>query len=284
MTRIDTIRPGRIAHLEAAAICGLSLLLLGCDPAQTNSAEAWDSGIDGMAGLARGTGSTSGSCGVRDCTSSSDNDCNGKADNTELDYCRCPAGGSPRPCTTGLSGICSAGSQPCVLSSDKSSSDWGTTCTLLTPKGTETCANLGTDDDCDGTVDNIAVSSCNVGTGLGACANGGTTTCSGTTQVCSPAVSGIGGAMSWHDSSAPNGSWDWDCDGTVTKYYPDAPPSTPNCSGLGQSDCKADTSQYRAYSNIACGALGTVYTRWCEWWGTSCGENGDETPSIQTCR
>jgi hypothetical protein len=201
----------------------------------------------------------------RDCMSSSDNDCNGTADNAESTYCQCPAGSAPRSCSTGLSGICSAGSQACVVSADKSSSAWGT-CTQVTAKGTETCANPGTDDNCDGIVDNVPVASCNVGTGFGACANGGNTACSGTTLVCNPVDPGIGDPSAWHLTAAPNGSWDWDCDGGVTKEYPDTTPPFPVCTGLDINACSAQPVVIYAMSGpIACGQTGDVGSSYCYW-------------------
>jgi hypothetical protein len=222
----------------------------------------------------------------RDCTSSSDNDCNGQADNAESTFCQCSAADSPRSCSTGLSGICSAGSQMCVLSGDKSSSAWGA-CTQLKAKGTETCANPGTDDDCNGIVDDVPVTSCNVGTGLGACANGGYTACSGLTPVCNAAVSGIGDATIWHTRPAPNGSWDWDCDGVVAKEYPDTAPSPPTCSGLDISVCGSQQQVVFALNPIACGDLGDIGSLYCGWMSVipACvNKSGQSTGYQQGCR
>jgi hypothetical protein len=201
--------------------------------------------------------------GMRDCTSSNDNDCNGQADNTESTFCKCPVGGPPQSCPTGLSGICAAGTETCIASSDKATTAWGT-CIQSKAKGTETCANPGTDDDCDGTVDNIPVTSCNVGTGVGACANGGTTTgCDGTAPICTPAVSGLGDATIWHTSAAPNGSWDWDCDGVVTPEYSNSVPPKPACSALSQADCQGHQSPSWVEAN--CGQYGNEFYWVCSW-------------------
>jgi len=203
----------------------------------------------------------------RDCTSSSDNDCNGQADNTESTFCQCSAGSSPRSCSTGLSGICAAGSQACVVSADKSSSAWGT-CVQVTPKGTETCANPGTDDNCDGIVDNVPIAPCNVGgKTVGACANGGNTACSGTVQVCNPAVPGIGDPSAWHLTAAPNGSWDWDCDFYVTKQYADTAIPPPTCTDvLDSSTCSAQThASYALNGPMACGQVGDIGSSYCYW-------------------
>jgi hypothetical protein len=226
--------------------------------------------------------------GARDCASGNDNDCNGQPDNTESTYCQCSPDNSPRACSTGLSGICMAGSQVCVVSSDKTTSAWGT-CSQIKAKGVETCANPGTDDDCDGVVDNVPPGVCNVGTGLGACANGGYMGCNGTTSVCNPAVSGIGDVTSttWHTNSAPNGSWDWDCDGVVAKQYPDQAPPPPMCSALSMSDCANQPQTYYALSPFACGDTGDIGSNYCYWLPAIPGctnKSGQSTGFQQGCR
>jgi len=62
-----------------------------------------------------------------------DNDCDG--DTMEVD-------GLMDACTTGEMGICGAGFQQCVADN--------LTCVGTNKPGTETCSNVGTDDDCDG--------------------------------------------------------------------------------------------------------------------------------------
>ncbi len=240
-------------------------------------------GVGGFAGV----GGAAGHCGARDCTSSNDNDCNGLPDDTETDFCKCSINNSPRSCSTGLLGICMAGSQACILTGDKTGSGWGP-CTQLKAKGTETCANPGTDDDCDGVTDNVPVTPCNVGSGLGACANGGYTACSGTTQVCNAAVAAIGDATMWHTNGpAPNGSWDWDCDGVVTKQYPDTSPSPPNCTALSMSDCPNQPILYYALSPFACGDMGDIGSLYCYWLSVASAcenKSGQSTGFQQGCR
>ena len=203
--------------------------------------------------------------GSRDCTSSNDNDCNGQADYTETTFCQCPSDSSFQACSTGLSGICSAGSKPCVMSGDKSTSTWGA-CAQTTPKGTETCANPGTDDDCDGTIDNIPAT-CNVlGKALGPCANSGTTYCTGSTQGCKAADPRMGTTPNHIPTSpTPNGSWDWNCDGVVTKQYPDTAPPAPTCTDLDINSCGSGDGVYSALTPIACGETGTIQKASCYW-------------------
>jgi len=83
-------------------------------------------------------------------------------------------------------GICAVSTQKCVLSRTTHHRVGTRRLRPDSLPGTETCANMGTDDDCDGIVDNIPAISCNVnGLATGACLNGGTITgCNGTTPPC----------------------------------------------------------------------------------------------------
>lgn len=89
----------------------------------------------------------------RDCTSSLDNDCNGKPDNQESTYCVCVVGES-RACLEHPGydgkGICKAGRQTCAASSDKQTSAWADDCTGAVAPATEVCDAVGLDEDCDG--------------------------------------------------------------------------------------------------------------------------------------
>ncbi|HJX63138.1 MAG TPA: hypothetical protein VJ860_04210, partial [Polyangia bacterium] len=69
------------------------------------------------------------------------------------------------------------------------------------------------DDDCDGIVDN-----CNVnGLALGACLNGGIWSCVAIGPAyCQPSDSNIG-TVTPQTAAAPNGSFDWNCDGSLTR-------------------------------------------------------------------
>jgi hypothetical protein len=69
-------------------------------------------------------GACSGAVGpsTRDCTSSADNDCNGTPDSQETAYCQCSAGKTQSCLPVGM---CTAGSQTCAASSDKTTTGWG---------------------------------------------------------------------------------------------------------------------------------------------------------------
>lgn len=170
--------------------------------------------------------------GTRDCSSKADNDCDGVADYLSS-TCACPAGTS-QSCSTGLLGICAAGTQQCVLSSDKSSTAWGD-CVQTNQKGTESCANMGTDDDCDGIIDN-----CNVnGLAVGACLNGGTWSCAAVgPSYCKPSNAAIG-TTTPQTVAAPNGSFDWNCDGASTVSDPTVLQTTA-CASRTAFDCTTD--------------------------------------------
>jgi len=109
--------------------------------------------------------------GNRDCGSIDDNDCDGQADDTIDNVCRCPIGGS-RSCGEhpGLDGKgqCQAGQQTCALASDHLSSDWGTCEGAIGPGTSDSCSVVGDDSNCDGVP------------------NGGCTCVEGATQPCGP--------------------------------------------------------------------------------------------------
>jgi cysteine-rich repeat protein len=93
------------------------------------------------------------------------------------------------------------------------------TCSIATPTNLgASCGDCGGIFKCDGTCSVATPSNysvvCNIGTGLGACANAGKYDCSG---KCTTSTTGLGDSTLWHWSPAPNGSWDWDCNGSVTK-------------------------------------------------------------------
>lgn len=64
----------------------------------------------------------------RDCSSPADNDCDGKADNTIDEACKCTVGAT-RPCqpvqTAGTTCKANSGTQTCLASADKTTSNWG---------------------------------------------------------------------------------------------------------------------------------------------------------------
>ena len=81
-----------------------------CAASSDNTTSAW--------------GACSGSVGpgTRNCTSSVDNDCNGTLDSQETTYCQCTAG-KTQSCLP--AGMCTAGSQTCAASSDKTTTALG---------------------------------------------------------------------------------------------------------------------------------------------------------------
>lgn len=90
----------------------------------------------------------------RDCSSTQDNDCDGKPDNTIDDVCACQPGASQacdeHPGSDGK-GDCKAGTRACVVSADKASSRWAEACTgAVGPQTSDSCTKPGDDSNCDG--------------------------------------------------------------------------------------------------------------------------------------
>lgn len=122
---------------------------------------------------------------LRDCFSPEDNDCDGKADNTLDDVCKCVEE-SFQNCEDhpGMDGVgpCKAGTQTCEASADKTSSSWGACSGSVGPQGADTC-QPGNDNDCDGTPNDTcecpdaATQSCDCG-GTQTCQNGMWSACS----------------------------------------------------------------------------------------------------------
>jgi hypothetical protein len=125
----------------------------------------------------------------RDCTSTKDNDCNGNADNLES-TCVCAAG-TTGACPGTNNPQCITGTRTCVLSTDKGSTSWSSTCaaTVGAPCGVASCVTSasGTTTFTPGGTCNSSAA-CSVGASA-PCANGRScasssacsTTCSGAT-------------------------------------------------------------------------------------------------------
>jgi hypothetical protein len=130
---------------------------------------------------------------ARDCTSSLDNDCNGTPDNQDS-TCVCPAGTSG-PCPGNNNLPCKSGTRTCILSADKTSTAWSTTCVgQVLPAAADTCSR-GNDANCNGVpnegcqcINEDSPQACLCGTQT--CTNGKLNACVTTctaTQTCSSA-------------------------------------------------------------------------------------------------
>ncbi len=123
-----------------------------------------------------------------------DNDCNGAVDNNPATV--------GDPCTTGLSGVCAAGTKVCTNGS--------IACSQTTQSSTEVCDGL--DNDCNGAVDNGNPGgnmACNTGQ-LGVCAPG-TTSCTAGSVVCN---------RNTNPSAETCDGLDNDCNGVVDNGNP----------------------------------------------------------------
>ena len=147
----------------------------------------------------------------RDCTSANDNDCDGKPDNTVDAVCKCASGASPQICDQHLgkdgNGPCKAGSQSCVVSADKTNSDWGACSGSVGPGAADTC-DAGNDNNCNGIV------------------NEGCPCVNGATQSCGHAAVGI---CKQGKSTCQNNAWG-SCVGNVD-------PGPRDCTSSSDNDC-----------------------------------------------
>lgn len=197
------------------------------------------------------TGSAWGACqgavnpAPRDCTSTADNDCDGRPDNTVDTVCRCASGGTQscgaHPGNDGY-GPCKAGSQSCVVASDKTSSTWGACTGAVGPATADTCV-AGDDSNCDGTpnegcacISTSAPRSCSAAGALGNCAKG-TQSCTTTTGTWGP-CSIQPAAM---DSCAVQGD-DANCNGIVNEGCTCVTGQTQPCGPTAVGICKPGTS------------------------------------------
>jgi formylglycine-generating enzyme len=160
--------------------------------------------------------------GARNCNSTLDNDCDGSPDNTIDSVCKCSSGGS-QSCGTHPGydgkGICTAGTQYCVVASNNASSDWGTCGGSVGPAARNCASTL--DNNCDGSPDNTVDTTCKCPIGgnrqCGTHPQDGTGPCKAGTQACV--------------ASSGNATSDWGtCTGSVG-------PTTEVCDGKADEDC-----------------------------------------------
>ncbi len=128
----------------------------GANAGTGNRSGAAGDGGDGGTGGEMGGGECPGGeePKARDCTSSADNDCDGKADDELDSVCQCVPE-TERSCQTHPEdeiGLCRAGTQVCELAADKSESVWSECTGSIGPVARD-CSSAA-DNDCDGTPDN----------------------------------------------------------------------------------------------------------------------------------
>jgi len=198
--------------------------------------------------------------GPRVCTSSSDNDCNGIADNIIDMVCKCSVG-AVQPCGThaGLDnvGICRAGTQTCLSGTNNTTSDWGG-CTGSVGPSTELCNNDGLNEDCEGGTNEGCACLAGQTQNCGNC-NAGTRTCNG-----GATPSGWGSCMG--QPGAPVTYYrDYDGDG----YGSTMNGTTVSCTGA--------PSGYVTSTNDCCDNDGRVKpgATWTDAGNGGCGRGGD---------
>jgi hypothetical protein len=199
-----------------------------------------------------------------------DNDCDGVVDDDPIDavsyQCDDDSDGHlpKNPKTQVSCGVPTKGCKNWLVSGPKD--DCADDDATRYPGAAETCGD-GIDKNCDGQdSDGFGVGDpCNVtptgGNGdavKGACLNGGKTICSGTKQTAckpldetTPGSSKIGKSPTkyWPTTTSPNGSDDWDCDGTPEYSFTSGEPTT--VSRTAQSACLTDAQICDSYTGYA---------------------------------
>lgn len=211
----------------------------------------------------------------RDCSSSADNDCDGFADNLADGVCQCKAGATQSCLTTGL-GVCRAGTQTCVVASDRSSSEWGK-CTSVKSPSKELCNSDKLDENCDGSVNE----GCECTNGEGKTCNDGlsctTDTCKdGACEHKIAANSCVIGGSCYSDGEKDGGNVCRACDASAsqTEWRP-SPAATV---------CETEESPISCSGTCGGSMEKTITTTHCSGSSTSC--NGDKTSTkskIETC-
>jgi len=189
-----------------------------------------------------GTGGSSCQPKPRDCTSSLDNDCNGTPDNSENAHCKCKSGTAQACGNSGQAGIgiCRAGSQTCQLSTDKTTSDWGTCSGAVTPKARDCTSSA--DNDCNGTVDSQETASCK-------CQVGTTQPCQGNSTSPAKGICKYGTQTCSASSDKTTSSWSTSCVGSVG-------PKTRDCASTVDNDCSGTADNLECYGTTV--VAGTV--------------------------
>jgi hypothetical protein len=83
--------------------------------------------------------------------------------------------------------------------------------------------------------------------------------------ACQPKDPSIGDPTVWHIAAAPNGSWDWDCDGSVTTTL-HAVTAPADCSTYGDSaTCEGSPAIDYVTQGAPCGQQAVLFTRDCQW-------------------
>ena len=188
---------------------------------------------------------------ARDCTSTVDNDCDGLPDNQDLTTCVCPAG-TTGPCPGNNTGSCKSGTRTCILSADKASTTWGTTCVGQVLQAAADTCDLNNDANCNGNPNDgcqciNGPSPCPCGTMT--CTNGKpgacVTTCTAT-QVCSSA-----GQCVCNATSCPNGC----CNGNTCVMYTSQSGSACGAGGMACAACagSCNVTNGRCFVTVASG-------------------------------
>lgn len=195
---------------------------------------------------------TPGVAGTETCANMrADNDCDGTVDNN----------------IARLNEACSAGQGSCQASGTKVCQGSSLVCNAVAgTAGTETCANMGVDNDCDGTVDNNIAGfgdACNNGL-QGTCLTSGTKICQNNNLVCSAGAVAAGTEVC--------DGLDNDCNG----YVDNNPGNLQSYTLLETGGCEQSGAGCAGQRQRQCTALG-----WSQW--SACNTNGNSCSDSNAC-
>ncbi len=208
---------------------------------------------------------TPGTPGVESCANlGTDDDCDGDA--TELTN-------NVRPgdaCSTGLPGICNAGTRAC--------SGGVVVCSQTNTAGTETCANVGVDNDCDGDATELNAAGVHAGepctTGLPGVCSAGTWACQAGSVVCVPTVTASA-------ETCLNQGVDNDCDGDATELT-DGVHENDACTTGVPGECSAGRQRCTSGS-LLCVPIRQAAPEVCDGRDNDCDGNTDNGLPNLTC-
>lgn len=233
----------------------------------------------------------------RDCTSELDNDCDGRPDDAVDDVCVC-APGSVEPCDEHPGqdgrGQCRGGLRTCIAGDGNRTSSWGPCEGSVGPEAQDSCAAVGDDADCDGTVNggcpciNGETRACGPNTGDGICQRGTQTCLNGTFGPCVGAVF----PLQRDCRSTQDGDCDGRPDNTVDNVCNCTIGSTQVCGAhpgqdgfgqcrAGQRRCEPGPNNTSSNWGACTGSVGPAQSDSCTTLGDDANCNGEENDDCE---
>jgi hypothetical protein len=111
---------------------------------------------------------------------------------------------------------------------------------------------------------------------------------SNSTDCCDTDANAHPGQTSWFTAVNACGSWDWNCDGVITKEVPDtnSGPPVPSCTGLDNSGCdQTIPSGDSSFGGpVTCGNAVVIGSYYCVWTDSMCFLKTGVQAGTQGCR